>query len=1066
MALVPNGLLYFILMTSWISRSLMSPVAKQHTAAFDEIARVNQNYAKYQEGSEWQVDMKLPRRNVGRKGVDGSAPIRDRSNLWPKGIIPYTIAYSIPGNSKIRQLLKDAMAEYEKLTCIKFVERENQVDYVEFYYGEGCNSDVGRIGGRQTTSLGRGCAHHGIVVHELGHLVGFWHEQNRPDRDNYIEIKEENIIPKFKYAFHKYSSRRIDSLGVEYDYKSVMHYGAKAFSKNGLPTIVARQRSIKTFGNTNLSILDIQQVNLLYRCPDYPKFPQDFVWSSNGQMRKNATYSIYARCIRITHHRSASWRDNYMCYRKDKKSLSLSFSTRGPVPGKKCLQIRTPTKSYYEIWDRSYLCWPHDGIYKFKWLTHAPTAEERANCLEWSEPRDPTWGRNRYFLCATKDRKPIDGNWTRWTPWTTCTRKCGGGVQSRLRSCTNPQPSSGGQYCVGKASDTRMCNTQECAEWPKFPEDFSFGRKPRAGPNETCVRIFERLDYFTFKDYLLCSAADKRQPEMRWSDQGEVNNRECTRILVPEDSQGTKRGRWDNNYLCISTDGGFPYRFVWSYSNRIAGLPCMRWYAKNGRDGWDKTYLCAEDRFKSPVTPVVIINGGWSSWTSWNTCSKSCGSGKQHRVRQCDNPKPSRNGRTCQGKALDERLCNEQKCPSACGHEFQAVSGRFNSPNYPKPYPGKMNCEWVIRVPDGQRIEFKFLFFNVYGSYPLCDDSVSVYDGQTVSSRRIGKFCGSKLPTVLRSSSNVMLVKFHSNVQRGYYGFNAKWEAKKVEVKETANECGRQLTESTGTLTSPGYPGSYPPNADCIWVITAPRGHYIELKFKIFDIHKVGRGCRYDYVEVRDGNSRNSPSLGRHCGQSVDEKFQTISNHARIRLHSDGSRERKGFVLTWRSLRKPVVTQEPTTKPLCPRGWVSHLMNGTDMVYCYLVRHNTHTWYMARNDCIRSRSDLLSISNAKEQEFVTKHLLAESFMWIGYNDIQREGQWAWSDRTHQSYKNWATGDPNNGGRSRKKDEDCAVLKSDGKWNDYPCTTRFKYICKARASRLSVEGLHSRRRDPR
>ena len=58
-------------------------------------------------------------------------------------------------------------------------------------------------------------------------------------------------------------------------------------------------------------------------------------------------------------------------------------------------------------------------------------------------------------------------------------------------------------------------------------------------------------------------------------------------------------------------------------------------------------------------------------------------------------------------------------------------------------------------------------------------------------------------------------------------------------------------------------------------------------------------------------------------------------------------------------------------------------------------------------------------------------------------------------RTHQSYKNWATGDPNNGGRSRKKDEDCAVLKSDGKWNDYPCTTRFKYICKARASKLHI-----------
>jgi len=83
---------------------------------------------------------------------------------------------------------------------------------------------------------------------------------------------------------------------------------------------------------------------------------------------------------------------------------------------------------------------------------------------------------------------------------------------------------------------------------------------------------------------------------------------------------------------------------------------------------------------------------------------------------------------------------------------------------------------------------------------------------------------------------------------------------------------------------------------------------------------------------------------------------------------------------------------------VCPRGWVSHVMEGTNKVYCYLVRWNTHTWYMARKDCLGKNSDLLSITNAKEQEFVTKHLLAESFMWIGYNDLEREGAWAWSDR--------------------------------------------------------------------
>ena len=84
--------------------------------------------------------------------------------------------------------------------------------------------------------------------------------------------------------------------------------------------------------------------------------------------------------------------------------------------------------------------------------------------------------------------------------------------------------------------------------------------------------------------------------------------------------------------------------------------------------------------------------------------------------------------------------------------------------------------------------------------------------------------------------------------------------------------CGRHINEPNGTLESPGYPNNYPSNADCIWVISAPKGHHIELEFKRFDIHKVGGGCRYDYVEIRDGNSRDSPSLGRHCGKSGKEK--------------------------------------------------------------------------------------------------------------------------------------------------------------------------------------------------
>ena len=58
-----------------------------------------------------------------------------------------------------------------------------------------------RAGGQVVSLSTRGCMYKGIVMHELLHAVGFHHEQNRPDRDNYLKIFHENIKSGMEHNF-------------------------------------------------------------------------------------------------------------------------------------------------------------------------------------------------------------------------------------------------------------------------------------------------------------------------------------------------------------------------------------------------------------------------------------------------------------------------------------------------------------------------------------------------------------------------------------------------------------------------------------------------------------------------------------------------------------------------------------------------------------------------------------------------------------------------------------------------------------------------------------------------
>ena len=212
-----------------------------------------------------------------RNNVRKRAARNDEDRMWTDKTVPYAISsrFSL---SERRNIIA-AMSFWSQETCLNFVRREYQRDYIYFFKdNDTCSSYVGRNGGSQYIRLTSGCARsQGTILHEIGHALGLWHEQSRPDRDSYVTVYYQNIRESKEHNFQKKRDLYIDYQGTGYDYSSVMHYRKTAFVRRDCDDCVTLNVSNETAyeqqgrpvlgQRVGLSQNDVIQINRLYNCP-------------------------------------------------------------------------------------------------------------------------------------------------------------------------------------------------------------------------------------------------------------------------------------------------------------------------------------------------------------------------------------------------------------------------------------------------------------------------------------------------------------------------------------------------------------------------------------------------------------------------------------------------------------------------------------------------------------------------------------------------------------------------------------------------------------------------------
>ncbi|XP_069702500.1 protein tolkin [Periplaneta americana] len=871
-----------------------------------------------------------------RRRVTRAATAR-KERVWDYGVIPYEIDGNFSGAHKA--LFKQAMRHWENHTCVKFVERSpsEHPNYILFTERPcGCCSFVGKRGnGPQAISIGKNCDKFGIVVHELGHVVGFWHEHTRPDRDDHVQIVRENIMTGQEYNFNKLTEEEVNSLNLPYDYDSIMHYARNTFSKGTyLDTILpleryANKRRPEIGQRIRLSEGDIAQTNLLYKCfrcgrtyqensgtfssPSHPNSSPP-VEGERCEWRITATHGerIVLNITELDVFSSDNCRSDYLEVRD-------GYWHKSPVLGRYCgsgrihnpvistgsrmlvTYITSTRQNGHRGFTANYeaVCGGHleMGEGHLESPNYPEDYQANKECVwKLSVPQDyqvalkfESFEVENHDSCVYDYLEVRDGP-SLESPLIGV--YCGYKIPHDIRS-------TGSHLLVKFVSDGSV---QKVGFSAKFMKEFDECALQTHGCEHHCINTLGGYECACRIGFELHS--DGKHCEDACGGVFDASNGTLTSPSFPELYPGNKNCVWE----IIAPP---QYRITLNFTHfELEGNNVRIHHVLQQECEYDSVQVhskMADDVIKkhgvycgSRLPPLITSEGnslrvefisdnsvqksGFAAvfFTDMDECATNNG-GCQH---ECRNTIGSYACSCHNGFMLHE---NGHDCKEGgCKYEITAPSGTISSPNYPDYYPSRKDCVWHFTTTPGHRIKLMFNEFELEPHQECAYDHIVLYDGDSPDAHTLGRFCGSKPPHPIIATGNQMFLVFKSDASVQRKGFFASH----------TTACGGHLqaTDRVKHLYSHSKYGdhNYDNRADCDWSIEAPPGRNVHLTFLTFEVEDE-QDCGYDFVEVYAGLDASGPSYGRFCGNSNPTDIISMNEALLVRFRSDDTIVNKGF---------------------------------------------------------------------------------------------------------------------------------------------------------------------------